>query len=284
MPLGYRVVKDDQFTLRTISSIALQVSCDFVVEYDDGGVAHFPLQVTAESNRTIAAVTTRGRVSRPGMLISANAQASGAKRGQLYCQLRIASASTFGENRQWVGRGYIYDEHSVTMGDFHEAGPGSGNGFLDWEQIADDVSGNVVTTTALAVTNTRRIVRGLLLKYHADSNVATRNVVITLRDVADTSGPTGFTIDEDVWESTTLALTQDQEGLVYINAGSGQGPSYHSINDAGTISILNNASANTPFPLSVEEGDTGDIVIQAENGVAGDDYDAFLLVEEWSVP
>ena len=149
-------------------------------------------------------------------------------------------------------------------------------GRLYWAQEANDVAGNVTTTIPLGATNVRRIARQILLKYHCSSDADDRTPVITLRDVADTSGPTGFSIDADVWDTPALTLSANQEGIIFVSEHG-----FVSLNDNGTITYADNTTAPNPFPLRVGPGETADLIVAVGNGNANDDYDVFVQYEEW---
>lgn len=192
--------------------------------------------------------------------------------GQTYVEARLFHGG--GTPVQTFLAGKLYDHHDPSLGAFES--PLDGRGNLDWVQIANDVAGDTTTTHNLAVTGARRVYHDVLWKYHCDATMANRTLDIFLRDLADTSGPTGFSIVADVWNSTDLVLSANEDGINYIGKDG-----FQSLNDNGTLTYIDNTTVPHPFPLTVEEGDTGDLVFSATLGEAGDDYDIWLLIEEW---
>ncbi|MEE9593243.1 MAG: hypothetical protein V3W28_06665 [Thermoplasmata archaeon] len=154
--------------------------------------------------------------------------------------------------------------------------PTQDRGFLDWTQEANDAAGSATTTVSLAAAGARRVVRAVIVKWHSSSDAATRTITITLRDLADSGGPTGWSIASDTWVSPTLTLTVNEEGLIHVGEHG-----FVSTNDAGTLAYADNSSAPNPFPLEVEAGDPVDLIIAAGSGHANDDYDVWVQYEEW---
>ncbi len=231
---------------------------------------------------TITSFTAnRTRISAPrGELITADAEILGAvidgatalKRGQFYAELEYQTGNRFSE----VCRGYQYNGFAPSFRDRIESGPGGGEGHRAWSQVANDVAGNVDTTIALAATGAIRRVDAILVKYHASSDVATRGMLIQLRDIADTSGPTGFSINADGWRTPSISMTQNEEGLIYVKEGN------LVTNDNGSVTRDDSAQGN-PFPFWVMEGDTTKLLVDISSGEAADDYDTWVLMEEWLV-
>lgn len=269
-----RVFRGDRLRLVYAASAAPTSLRATVYYQDDQGVDRLlsiPDTTSFTTDRT--QVTIFGdRASKDGWITGGGfgGVAGGRKRGEFFASLIL----TRGEVDQIVASGYYYALHNVTVGELEEST--SGKGFLDWIQIANDVAGNVVTTTSLAASNARRIIRAIIVKYHASADVASRVINIDLRDVGDTSGPTGFSIDNEVWVSAGITLTASEEGVLYVGDHG-----FVSFNDNDTVTYADNTTAPNPFPLPVEEGDTADLRIAITSGNANDDYDAFLQIEEW---
>ncbi len=269
---AYRFFRGDDFVLRTFASSGTLVTAFISVLYDDGGEQDLTLRVTASSTRTVMSATS-SPLTRAGVVVGCRVTAvSPVKRAQLWCLVRIGHPP--GIRKQSLCLGYVYDEKPLGLGVFEDIL--SGKGFLNWIQEGNDVAGSSDTTVNLATTNARRIVRQILVKYHADGNAATRTVNLQLRDIGDTSGPTGFAIDADTWISPTLTLIADEEGIIHVGEHG-----FLSVNDEGTLSYADNSSAPNPFPLELEEGETGDLIVNIGSGQAGDDYDVFVQYEEW---
>ncbi len=271
---GYRIFPGDRIFLRTVGSVAALISANAVIEYDDGSVAYPTFQVTSATDRT--AVSSAPFINtKKGTVVGAYVDFTTPvlKRGQCYVSMPIQMPSTL-RPRQNILAGYLYNEFNPSMGWSED--PLSGKGNLIWVQEADDAAGNATTTVNLATANAHRIVRAILVKYHASGDAATRNLTITLRDLATAVGPTGWSIDSDTWTSPILALTLDQEGLIHVGEHG-----FLSLNDAGAITYADNTSVPNPFPLELEDDETADLIIAAASGNAADDYDVWVQYEEW---
>ncbi len=170
-------------------------------------------------------------------------------------------------------RGYAYVGGDLSLGQDDEML--SRQGFLNWVQEANDVAGNVATTVNLGLTNARRMIRAIIVKYHQVGG-ADATITMTLRDLADSGGPTNWSIVSDTWVSPSLVLAANQEGLIHVGEHG-----FVSTNDAGTIAYADNTTAPNPFPFMVEEGETADLIIAAAAGASGDDYDVWVQYEEW---
>ncbi len=194
------------------------------------------------------------------------------RRGQIYAMAQIV----IGKTHPAFMTGYVTTPNHLGLGQFEDSL--KGKGYLDWVQEENDKAGNTTSTTVLAATNARRIVRGIVVKYHSDANSATRTLTTTLRKIADGGGPTGWSIASDSWISPTISLIANQEGLLRIGEHG-----FVSMNDNGTLTYADNTSAPNPFPLEVEQGDPVELVVVAGSGLAGDDYDVWVLYEEWIV-
>lgn len=280
-PRGYRIFQGETIALAVVSSVAAVVQGRFRVEYDDGTIDRFNIdRFTSGSARAIEIFNSKTVAKGTGTIISGSLNPfTSLKRGQFYYQMLVGQNmdEVSSDPRQALGQGYLYDMSPAVLGWFEEAGSGPGYpGYLDWVQEGNDVAGNVTTTVSLGVANARRIVRQILIKYHSSGDAATRTLTLTLRDIGDTSGPTGFSISQDTWVSATVTLTVNEEGIIHV-AEHG----FVSYNDAGTITYADNSSAPNPFPLTVEEGETADLIIAAGSGNANDDYDVWVQYEEW---
>lgn len=210
---------------------------------------------------------------------------SGVKRGQLYAQL-YAVGRTIADARTFLSAGYVYDGFWPTLGFIQEPGPGGGEGFLSVETVVADAAGNVVTTYTPAVTNGFRKLYGLVGYYNADSNAASRVFFITMTR-AWGALPTGFATatNAELWEGPGggMTLTASQEGSIFVY-GKGTGASGFSlINTNGTLAEESTATAPIPFPLDILEAEPLTFLFEAVNGLAGDRYSAYALVEEWLV-
>lgn len=267
----HRVVEDDQFRVQTVASTATDIRARVLVQFDDGSLKLFEQNHTSNSDRTTA-LNDFGRIGTiPGRVVRATVAAvTSVKRGQCYVELVTINK---GRNMDILAQDYIHASNQIVLDRYQ--GPLEGKGNLDWIQIGNEVAGTTDTDANLAATNARRVIHAALLKYQADATVATRTLQFRLRDVADTSGPTGFTLAIEAWDTAAVNLTASEEGQVYATED------FVAYNDNGTQTFDDNASAPNPFPILVEEGDTVDLRAQIGNGQAGDVYDYWIQVEEW---
>ncbi len=275
-PFAPRIEAGDTIRLISRSSLAVVgLEAQVTVMLDDGNVIRVDTPITT-TNATRARQDLDSPVwmTQGGWVVGANviAQSNFGKRGQTYEELQIMNV-TNRFLRQGLCKGYLYGAHSLTMGEFEE--PLSGMGHLRWVQEANDAAGNVVTTVNLAATDARRIVRAVIVKYHQTGGAAA-TITITLRDLADSGGPTNWSIDSDTWVSPDLVLGANQEGLIHVGEHG-----FLSTNDAGVLAYADNTTAPNPFPLAVDVGDPVDLLIAAAAGASGDDYDVWVQYEEW---
>ncbi len=241
------------------------------VQYEDGTKDRFEVLITHPGDRSNVLFRTPDQFLQNGFVEALTVDTGIIKRGEYYMMVAVERL----QHHYPIAAGYIGVPH-MPLGEFEH--PISGKGLLDWEQIANDVAGDVETTFNLGVANARRNYKAFLLKYESSNDAASRNITIIVRDMADVTGPTGFSIDEDAWESAILPLIADQQGLIYMKKN------LIAFNDNGSLAYSNNTTAPHPFPLLVESGETGDLVISPVDGHANDRYDAFLQVEEWISP
>ncbi len=258
-----------------MASVARPIVCSILLTDDNGVSQRLKAEFDTISNRIFQTKQVPGIVSRDSWVSQVIVSLDGlqaVKRGQLYADL-ILRESGHAEVLHAVCRGYLHDGNA--LGPEDHADSTEGPGFLSWVQEANDVAGNVATTVSLAAANAYRIVHGILVKYHCDGNSASRELTARIRDVADTSGPTGFAIDADIWVSTSVSMIANEEGIIYAK------DKLVAYNDEGTITYDDQSTLPSVFPLAVDEGDTIDLIIMGEFGLAGDDYDVFVLYEEW---
>lgn len=271
----YEFDTDFQFNFRTLASVALNLRCNILVKFENGRFGNIGLDVTTNADSTTAVSDTSGTIGKQGKVVGlfVHEPAGGTvvRRGQVmvHVDMGITTART-----TTLASGYYNNENRIALDRFEN--PLSGKGHLHWVQEEDDVAGNVTATVNLAQTNTHRIVRAVIVKYHASNDAASRTLTITLRDLATAAGPTGWSIASDTYVSPTLTLTADEEGLFHIGEHG-----FVSVNDAGTLTYADNASNPNPFPLELEDGETADLIIVAGAGEAADDYDVWVQYEDW---
>ncbi len=264
-----QIRQGETITIISISSLAVILDASIRIRYDDGSrdTLKTPQFTTADTRIGESRISSPARAN--GIIEDAfiNGVGLGA-RGRTFAQLAI-------ENGGRLCFGYMYGNHIVVKGDYVEAGPGGGEGRLYWAQEANDAAGNIVTTVNLALANTRRMIRAIIVKYH-QAGGADATITMTLRDLADSGGPTGWSIESDTWVSPSLVLAANQEGLIHVGEHG-----FVATNDAGTIAYADNTTAPNPFPFMVASGETVDLIIAAAAGASGDDYDVWVQYEEW---
>lgn len=155
----------------------------------------------------------------------------------------------------------------------------SGRGFLEIVQFFNDQTGNVVSSTAsLVQTNRIAIYRGLTFMMFTDSANASRSCNVRIRRSLAPSRPTGFTLDEDDWVSPSLSLANGDQGFIHVSS---DGRAVM-VNDKGVITVADNTTAPSPFPLEVSpEDERVQVEVVVSSGVVGDLFDLFMLREEW---
>ncbi len=273
----YYVKSGDLPVIRNRASLAGNMTGLFTVLHTDGSLRSYSVsRARATTNRTLVD-RSGSRIPVAGEVVGLNLQYRVAgdlagKRGQVFADAYIAEGST-GTARVWLAQGYLTTTKLLTLGFFEDSL--SGKGYLDWVQEANDAAGNVVTTVGLAAANARRIVHAIIVKYHQVGGAAA-TITITLRDLADSGGPTNWSIESDTWVSPDLVLAANEEGLMHVGEHG-----FLSTNDAGVLAYADNTTAPNPFPLLVEENDPVDLIIAASGGASGDDYDVWVQYEEW---
>ncbi len=265
--------KDMLFRLSLISSVTTPVNMSALVSNRPNSVPYVinnaigPVVHSGNRTReTFTEPTGGGFLWRLG-----TGTPGGVKRGQMYGEIGLEWRGGGGLS---VGSGYISQTAGLKTGFFENSL--EGKGFLSWVQIANDVAGDVVTTALLAASNARRKIIAVLVKYESSGDTATRLLTVDIRDVADVSGPTGFSIDEIVYKTSSVSLVANEQGMIYI-----AGNWYRIANDNGSITIANNATTANPLPIWVDENDTAALVVTATDGESADRYDAFVQMEEW---
>lgn len=200
--------------------------------------------------------------------------------GACYADLEVRHA---GDRVAIPFGGYVYAGHEPTYPGEYE-GPSGGPGNPRYRTIADDIAPADITTT-LAVTNAFTRIDGFIWYYHCSGDVADRTLRALLRDVG-TGLPTGMTSGINTtpraWpNSAVLTLSANEEGMIY-SSGIAR-PAYSAIRDDGSITIENNASAPTPFPLWVRADDIASIFFDVSLEEASDRHSIFLIQESWLV-
>ncbi len=279
---GYRFARGDDFNLRVVGTSGTRISAVLSLLYDDGGETDLPMQVTSTTDGTIDANAARSSspVPRGGLVVGCHALTTGdVERGEAYVQVRIGHRPDI--LKQGICMGYVYDEHPLNLGDFHEPGPGGGNGKLTPLTWAKDVAGDVDTVQNLDALNRIRRIDGFILYYHASGDTATRDMTIRIRDLG-LGVPTGFDAgsDRQIMAFAGPTLTANQDGIVYMRNGI-----YTVTVDETIVSVSNHTTAPNPFPFWVVEDEVdAHIMADISLGHANDRYSAYVFLEEWILP
>ncbi len=273
-------VRDEDRITVSVRGVNANTVVEFLVNITDVNGRRYTLQFEledADGDRSITSLnSTVGDVSGDGVITSATARivrgTVPSQPGEFWSEMDLRRGNKVIAN---IAFGYQYGGHPVAYPNAPLLGPLDGKGRLYWAQEAGDVAGNVVDTTPLALANTRRIVRGVIIKYHQVGGAAA-TITATLRDMATAVGPTNWSIESDTWVSPSLVLGANEEGLMHIGEHG-----FLSTNDAGVLAYADNTSAPNPFPLEVNADDTVDLLVAASGGASGDDYDVWVQYEEW---
>lgn len=245
------------------------------VRYDNGedGILFIPDQALTGDPPTVRLARSSDVTRMDGWVTDALVEVldEDVKRGQVYVRLFM---DPFGP---LLCKDYVYSDFGqVALGTYIESGPGGGSGNLRIVTLAAE--GVPATfTVSLAVSNIIRCVRSFALYYEASVDVATRVCDSQLYGPLGAL-PTGFTSGADiVWEATVLTLTSDQAGCEFADeqrAG---------INDNGTITVDDQSTDPTPFPLWIAEGDQSVLRFGAQTPHANDRWTVYALYEDWVV-
>ncbi len=271
----YHVKQKDLLDVRTRSSVVVGISALFTVLHRDGRLRTYPWNDTTTTNR-VAQFQPTNPMPDDGIVVGLNVEVPlGIERGQVYAEAFITDGAT-GLARTWLGKGYVYDQHFVGLGEFEESGPGGGEGHLNWRVIADDIAPAASTIRLLAVANGFRRIHGFVWYYHSSSDVATRILRVFVR-APGPSLPTGFSIPEivNLPHSDNLTLTANEEGILYSSA------KMASRNDATTMSTENAATQPQIWPVDMEEDDLMELFFSVTDGESADRNSIFILQEEW---
>jgi len=273
---GYRrILQGQTLHLHSISNAAVALRAWARVIYDNGQGQLLTIpEVPRSGSRVAEDLLSTDVVIRDGWVVNAEVQmvTASIKRGQTYVRLAV---EPFGTS---LLSDYCFSEFgNVSLGTFIQPGPGGGDGNLEIVTVKDDSAPVGTTTVALAATNTIRKVYGFAWYYNASADVATRTLNSILRNHLGTV-PTGFTgIFANTWLGVVPSLTASQEGYVFGD------PKRTGSNDNGTLAIDDAASAPSPFPILVLEGDPVGLILLVLSGQPDDRDSIYLFREEWVV-
>lgn len=279
--VGHRILENDNFDVRAQASVTVDLQLAITVVYDDGTDGNFTLSVTTNPNRTavVQDSTRPSTATKNGWVVGLAVDTPGSivKRGTVWVEVSINSLSVLANRRTILCRGYYHSERFLTLGDNENNGPPE-QGFVNYRKVADDVAPVDIEET-LALVNTLVRVDGFIWYYHASSDVASRTLRASLRDVGD-GLPTGMTSGGNtllgVWPSAAvLTLTQDQEGTMFVK------DQYAVSVDNGSPTFEDPSARPNPFPLWIQEDDVGEFFFDVTSANANDRHTIYLITEEW---
>jgi len=275
----YRILQGQTLQLQYASSVTPTIRAWARVMYDNGEDDILFIPDSVLGNTRVATVLQTSDVARMDGWVTDSlvwmpmAVDSGVRRGQVYTRLYI---DPFGPV---LSSDYCYATFGqVALGTYIQSGPGGGAGDLHIETLKANGAPIASGVYTLRSTNTIKKVNYFVWYYASSSDVATR--VLNMRVTLLGAGlPTGYGVNAPTryWSAATLTLTADEDGYVW-------GDTHRSgINDDGTLTIDNQASAPTPFPLWCTDDD---LVILGTNVVDEEvlDFEAvYAQIEEWLV-
>ncbi len=279
-PGRFRVYDRDELRILSVSSAAAILRARVTVEFDDGRFTHYEFEHTSNSNRTLKDDDFGLFGETPGTIVRAVvAPVTNLKRGQCFVELAIINQ---GRTMQLLAQGYIHDSNTIALDQFVEVGPGGGGGDTAYRTIADDIAPADITTT-LAVTNALTRVDGFIWYYHCSGDIADRTLRVFFRNIGlglPTGMTSGINTTPRAWpNSAALTLSANEEGMIFVNGAAK--PAYSAFRDNGVITIENNASIPSPFPLWIREDDVAQLFFDVTDEEAADRHSIFLIQESW---
>ena len=271
--MRFRIFRGDQFRVVYIASIAPAQLRAWISYIDDQGEDHIlriPQQAAADLSSDRTTQTIRGeRATSEGWITGGEIGGDGGtnqKRGQFYCFLTIAHGGT---TQQVLGRGYFYPNHAVSAGDFVEAGPGGGEGYVRTVTGTNPAAGAEVAETV--PTNVRWRLKTFTVVFVADANSGNRLTNLIVDD--------GATANRKWVGRTNINVTLSQtRTLVFQRGAQLPGTGFAAVTDTDSL-LIGSQIPQASGILLVE----GDRIRTATDGIlAGDDYAAPIFeVEEW---
>ncbi len=277
----HRVLENDRFQLVSTSSKALTLFARVVVRYDNGVVRRFQMTRVTNASR-IQQTRLFGLVELPGVVERAQVVSlEESKRGQCYVELSTKDDMS-DEIQDLLCQDYIANGLQPSLNRFNESGPGGGTGFKQNSAIVSNATPVDIEHT-LAATNALRRIDGFIWYYHANVEVATRTLRVSLRDLGN-GLPTGMTSGAKTtvksWPSAgVLTLTANEEGLIYVNAV--EGKSFAVSLDDGAATIEDITTNPDPFPYWAQESEVGELFFDVESADFGDRHSIYVIREEW---
>jgi hypothetical protein len=137
LSLPFDLTPEEEFVLTVRTSIAVTVVA--IARYHDGKrVRTVPLKITPTVDR--AQYEESVRIGSGKLLtVTATSETTGIKRGQVYVELFLQSPAI--PLVVQLAAGYVYDGHALGGGEFVEAGPGGGEGFIRTVTGTDPAAG-----------------------------------------------------------------------------------------------------------------------------------------------
>ncbi len=286
--MGVPFQRGDEINLISRSSTAVRFSLFANIRRESGKVDSYRTRVHSTSADRSQVATAGGLLGAPGTIEGFIIERNGSdvtfpKRGQTFVIMQL---NRRGSPVQNLATDYWSDTSAVALGQFNEAGPGGGNGFLSWVEVFHDRAGNAAAVDfALSATNAIRKVLGLAWYYNSSGDVADRTFVQPQLLGLGGAKPTGFILGGSnafFWNpGGDIALIADQEGAFVSYADTALGRSVQV--DTGVAAVVNTSVDPTPWPLWVTEDDVDTIIRfpAITSGEAADRHSAYVLVEEW---
>ena len=175
-------IAGDKLRVISVASAANAVQVSVRGRFDNKQPLNLLGQHTPTNDRLTAATDVSTPLTQGGTITSAAATvAAGTKRGQVYVGLYVVDATN--RIRGGLFRGYVYDSHELSLGEFIEPGPGGGEGNIRTVTGTDPGSSGEEISEAVP---TNAIWR--LLSFSAvlvtGSDAATRNAQLVIDDGA----------------------------------------------------------------------------------------------------
>jgi len=195
-PQGFRIHRGARLALSHRASVVATSFVNAYVLYDDGvsGELEIPdFASVADRVAYFAFSSTAARMD--GWIVGGtwNLRLGGVKRGQLYGKMSVWD----GQHRAVILKGYLYDYNDLAIGEFVEAGPGGGEGYIRTVTGSNPAAGAEANDTVPANALWRLIDYSIVLV--TDGNAANREPRLLADDGTST---------ERVWGPAHQTTTQ----------------------------------------------------------------------------
>lgn len=252
---GPIIRQGDNLQLFITSAIDVRVFSAVQIRYDDGtpDILTTP-QIASGSARTTVLSESTTKAIKNGTIVNAAIFqiTGGVARGQLYATLALSWYSLP------ICKGYVYDGHAVSMGEFIEAS--SGRGFLRSIDLGNPAAGAEYTTQTVPTNAVWRVLsfEGTLV---ADASGANRAPSVQYQDTGNNIVSSASSRDATIASETTV-------WSAFIGA-------------QGTQDVTVSLAGHFALPDTRISGGY-DVVFLTHGILAGDNWgDGQLLVEEW---